>query len=117
VLETERQWRESGPRRTWAIRSALTGALLGGCEARLSGDRSADVSWWIFPAHRGCGFASRAVRLMVRYAVDTLAVRRFVAFIEPDNLASRGVARNAGFAELELDTTGDRPVLRHELVC
>ena len=54
---------------------------------------------------------------MVSYAVDTLAVTRFVAFIEPDNLASRGVARSAGFAELELDTTGDRPMLRHELVC
>jgi len=117
LLETEQQWRDSGPRRTWAIRSASTGALLGGCEVRLSSDGSADVSWWIFPEHRGCGFASRAIRLMVRYAVDTLAVTRFVAFIEPDNLASRGVARSVGFAELELNTTGDRPMLRHELVC
>ena len=52
---------------------------------------------------------------MIRYAVDVLAVRRFVAFIEADNLASRGVARNAGFVELGLDTTSERPMLRHEL--
>jgi RimJ/RimL family protein N-acetyltransferase len=117
LLETEQQWRENGPRRTWAIRATVTGALLGGCEARLNGDGSANVSWWIFPEHRGNGFASRAIRLMVRHAVDTLAVTRFVALIEPDNLASRGVARRAGFAELELDTTGDRPMIRHELVC
>jgi RimJ/RimL family protein N-acetyltransferase len=52
---------------------------------------------------------------MIRYAVHVLAVRRFVACIEADHLASRGVARHAGFVELELDTTGERPMLRHEL--
>ena len=36
---------------------------------------------------------------MIRYAVHALAVRRFVAFIEADNRASRGVARNAGCVE------------------
>jgi RimJ/RimL family protein N-acetyltransferase len=54
---------------------------------------------------------------MVWYAVHTLGVTRFVAFIEPDNQASRGVARNIGFVELELDTKGDRAMLRHELMC
>ena len=115
LADTERQWREHGPRRTWAIRDATTRTLLGGCEARLQGDGTAHLSWWIFPEYRGRGFASLSVRLMIRYAVHALAVRRFVAFIEADNRASRGVARNAGFVELELDTTGERPILRHEL--
>jgi RimJ/RimL family protein N-acetyltransferase len=35
---------------------------------------------------------------MVRYAAEKFGVRRFAAFIEPENLLSRGVARNIGFA-------------------
>ena len=115
LADTERQWRENGSRRTWAIRDATTWTLLGGCEARLQGEGTAHLSWWIFPDYRGRGLASRSVRLMIRYAGHALAVRRFVAFIEADNLASRGVARNAGLVELGLDTTGERPMLRHEL--
>ena len=112
LVETERQWRTNGARRTFAIRDRSTHALLGGCEARLKDDRSAHLSWWIFPDHRRRGFASRGVRLMIGWTAQALGVRTFVAFIEPDNLASRGVARNVGFMELGLNVTGERPMLR-----
>ena len=115
LAETERQWREGGARRTWAIRQASTGVLVGGCEARLKDDGTAHLSWWIFAQYRRRRFASRGVRLMISYAARTLGVRHFVAFVEPDNLASRGVAVNTGLVELELDTSGERPMLRYEL--
>ena len=38
LADTQRQRRENGSRRTWAIRDATTRTLLGGCEARLQGD-------------------------------------------------------------------------------
>jgi RimJ/RimL family protein N-acetyltransferase len=117
LLETEQQWRDGGPRRTFAIRDAATHTLLGGCEARLQGDATAHLSWWMFPPWRPRGLATRGVRLMLGYAVDVLGVRHFVAYIEPDNLGSRGVARRLGFAEQGLDTTGRRPMLRYELTC
>ena len=49
LLETEQQGRDGGPRRTFAIRDAATHTLLGGCEARLQGDATAHLSWWMFP--------------------------------------------------------------------
>jgi len=114
VLESQRQWREGGSRRTLAIRLAATRTLVGGCETRLQPDGSAEVSWWIFPEQRRQGLATRGVRLMLHYFSKTLRPSKFVALIEPDNYASRGVAGNAGFIESGLDTSGPRPMLRHE---
>jgi RimJ/RimL family protein N-acetyltransferase len=51
---------------------------------------------------------------MLEYFSNTLHISKFVALIEPDNCASIGVARNAGFVESGLDTSGPRPMLRHE---
>ena len=75
-----------------------------------------DAAFYDRIALRFGGYSS-GVRLMLGYAVDVLGVRHFVAYIEPDNLGSRGVARRLGFAERGLDTTGDRPMPRYELTC
>ena len=114
IQEGHRQWREGGPRRTVAIRLADSRTLIGGCETRLQADGSAEVSWWIFPEFRGQELATRGVRLMLRYFSTTRGIKKFVALIEPDNHASRGVAHNAGFIESRLDTRGPRPMLLHE---
>ena len=45
---------------------------------------------------------------------ETIGVSKFVALIEPDNDASRGVARATGFVEAGLDARGPRLMLRHE---
>jgi uncharacterized protein len=52
---------------------------------------------------------------MLRWLRDGLDVHRCVAFIEPDNVASRGVARNARLEEIGVDTSGDRPMLRYQI--
>src|SRR2546428_7524251 len=51
---------------------------------------------------------------MLQYFSNTVGVSKFVALIDPDNHASRGVARNTGFIESGLDTSGPRPMHRHE---
>jgi RimJ/RimL family protein N-acetyltransferase len=114
IIDRQRQWREGGPRRTLAIRLADTRTLVGGCETRLQPDRSAEVSWWIFPEHRRQGLATRGVRLMLQYFSNTFGVSKFVALIEPDNAASLGVARGTGFVESGLDNNAPCPMLRHE---
>jgi RimJ/RimL family protein N-acetyltransferase len=114
ILESERQWREGGSRRTLAIRLADARTLVGGCETRLQPDGSAEVSWWIFPEYRRRGLATRGVRLMLAYFSDGLGIRNFVALIEPDNYASRGVACNTGFVDSGLDSSGPRPMFRQQ---
>lgn len=88
----QESWRTSGPTRTWAIRDAGTGELAGGCELRLKDDGIAEMSYWVFPVWRRRGFASRAVRLVCRYAFDELGIERVELFIEPDSAAPRRAA-------------------------
>jgi RimJ/RimL family protein N-acetyltransferase len=97
IRRWRREWLEQGARRAFAVRDAQTGELAGGCELRIKGAETAEASYWIFPAYRGRGWAARALGLAVRWATAQVGIRHFLVEIEPDNLASVGVALRAGF--------------------
>lgn len=92
-------WAALGPTRTLAIRDLRTGVLAGGCQVRLRADQIAEMSYWVFPAHRGKGYATRAIVLTSDWVFGELGVERLELYVEPDNEASRGAARRAGFTE------------------
>ena len=90
-----------GPMFAYAVRNAA-GELVGGCELRLAAPDSADVSYWVFPAFRGQGYARRALTLLCQAAAELDDVCWAEAHIDADNLASRRVAERAGFIETGL---------------
>ena len=55
-----------------------------------------ELGWWVLPAHRGRGVATRAVSGLAGWAVDALPDRRVVARIPAGNGASERVATAAG---------------------
>lgn len=59
--------------------------------------RSAEVGWWIAPAHRGAGLATSAAKLVSSWAIAELCVDCVIARCHPGNPASAGVAKAAGF--------------------
>lgn len=83
----------------WAIQDATTAELLGGIALhQLDATNSrCEVGYWVAPAARGCGVASRAVRAATTYAFDQLGVARIVLYHAVENPASCGVARRAGY--------------------
>lgn len=87
-----------GPMFAYAVRNAA-GELVGGCELRLAAPDSADVSYWVFPAFRGQGYARRALTLLCQAAAKLDEVCWAEAHIDADNLASRRAAERAGFVE------------------
>ncbi len=99
ILRWQEEWRLGGATRAFAVRDAAAGELVGQCEVRLRDAAIGEMSYVVFAPYRGRGFASRAVRLACDYAFAELGVERMELYIEPDNLASRGVARKAGFVE------------------
>jgi len=99
ICNWRHDWRTGASRRTWAIGDPSSHTLLGGCERRIQDDANGELSYWIFPQHRGNGYAARAVRLVVDYAFSHLNIERAEIGFEVDNAASRGVARQAGFVE------------------
>jgi RimJ/RimL family protein N-acetyltransferase len=92
-------WASGGPVRAFAVREVATATLVGSCELRLEDDQIARASYSIGPHGRRRGFASRTLLLVTRWAFDCLDIARVELYIEPDNMASRGVARRCGFRE------------------
>lgn len=84
--------------------SQLDLAIVDGCDAVLGGvslhsivDGRAGIGYWLVPEARGRGVASRAVRLLSRWAFDSLGVARLELTCGPDNVASQRVAERCGF--------------------
>jgi RimJ/RimL family protein N-acetyltransferase len=96
VARWERE-RIAGTRFPFAVRDAIAGNLLGGCEIKPVPGGSANLSYWTYPAHRGHGVASRAVALASRWAFEELGLKRLEIISDPDNEASRRVAVRNGF--------------------
>jgi RimJ/RimL family protein N-acetyltransferase len=57
----------------------------------------AGVGYWLAPAARGRGVATRAVRLLAGWAFGSVGVQRLELTCGPDNRASQRVAERAGF--------------------
>src|SRR4051812_7424545 len=90
-VERTQAWCAAGERLCWALRRG--GALAGGAELRPADDgERAEVSYWVYAAHRRQGLAGRALRLIVDFASAPL-----VLYADVDNVASQRVARSAGF--------------------
>lgn len=60
-------------------------------------ERVAGLGYWLVPAMRGRGIASAAVRLVVPWAFEALALQRLEAWVVPDNVASQRVLERCGF--------------------
>jgi RimJ/RimL family protein N-acetyltransferase len=89
-------WREG----TWAafrIVEAATDDVVGGVNLRFEDFQVAEVSYFLRASARGRGLATRAVRLVSRWAFDELGIERIELRAHPDNDASRRVAERARF--------------------
>jgi RimJ/RimL family protein N-acetyltransferase/8-oxo-dGTP pyrophosphatase MutT (NUDIX family) len=72
------------------------GDVVGSVEVRDLGNQVGSLSWTLYRGHRGHGYATRAVRLLVDYAIDGLGMRRVQAEVDADNRRSLRVATRAG---------------------
>ena len=92
----QRQRGYADSRRVVGFLVEYQGRVAGAVEVRQSGDGNGELSWVVFPDHRGQGVGTRAVRLLIRYAFDELGLRRVAAHAEPDDRASLQIAGRAG---------------------
>ncbi|MET8727176.1 GNAT family N-acetyltransferase [Streptomyces parvus] len=62
-----------------------------------------EIGYAIGPAHRGQGLASRAVRVMARYAFEELGAEQVILKLEAENAPSTAVATRVGFRRLDVE--------------
>lgn len=85
---------------TWAvfrIVDARTDEIVGGANLEFRDHEAAEVSYFLRASARGSGRATRAVRLVARWAFDELGVQRLELRTHLDNEASIRLAERAGF--------------------
>ncbi|HEX6873372.1 MAG TPA: GNAT family N-acetyltransferase [Micromonosporaceae bacterium] len=89
----------AGERADLAIVDAATGAYAGeiGLYYFEPGTQQAMIGYSMLPAWRGRGFATRAARLIARWAFEHTDIVRVIAGTAPDNLGSQRVLERAGF--------------------
>jgi RimJ/RimL family protein N-acetyltransferase len=97
-IQISRRWWDEESQFTFGIFDAADGTLAGsiGVNHLNMQHRYANVGYWVRTSHTRRGFCSRSVRLIARFAFDTLGLTRIEIAAEPDNGASRGVAEKAG---------------------
>jgi RimJ/RimL family protein N-acetyltransferase len=84
-----------GTRLPLAIVDAASGQLVGAIELRPG--EVGSIGYWISPAARRRGYATSALRLFSRWALEQGGVERLELTTHPGNVASQRVAENAGF--------------------
>ncbi|MEU8179750.1 GNAT family N-acetyltransferase [Micromonospora sp. NPDC049044] len=97
-----RQWRRTidGAGLSLAVAEADTDVAVGSVTLLLRPQPGvAGLGYWLVPAGRGRGLASRAARLLTEWALETGGLARVEAWVETDNVASRRVLAAAGFVE------------------
>jgi len=77
----------------------LAGEVVGSIGLRVDHRGNGEIGYWCAAESRGRGVATRAVRVVCRYAFEELGIGRLEIVVDPDNIASRRVADKAGFRE------------------
>jgi len=94
----QRQRIERGEGVSLAIADDATGRALGltwlGLRPQLG---VMGLGYWVVPGARGRGLGTRAVRLVVAWALSEAGMARVEAWVEPANLASQRLLAAAGF--------------------
>ncbi len=116
VRPSEAGWR-TGTMAHFSIYDASPEQILGTISLRLYRHEIAEVGYDLLPEGRGRGIATRAVRLVARWAFQDLGVRRLELRTHPDNLASQRVAERAGFTREGIERSSRRLYdARHDCV-
>lgn len=91
--------RKAGEALALAVADAATDEFLGSIALlRFEwGERRGEVGYWLAPWARGRGAASRAVRLLSRWALTELGLARLALHTDTHNHASQRVAERCGF--------------------
>jgi RimJ/RimL family protein N-acetyltransferase len=94
-----------------AIVDNKSSELLGNIALEFKGsDRStAEIMYWLAPQARGRGIATNSVRLLCKWAFESLGLEQVTLKTRPGNTPSQLVAQRAGFQIQEGGNMGERP--------
>lgn len=116
IKKNQAYWENNGPVFNFAIVNEAN-TLIGMIEANSNYEHlaglskgDANISYGLYPAHRGEGYASRAVHLLVTFLQEK-DLKRAVIRVNPENTNSLKVPLRCGFVEKETITTEEEQLV------
>jgi RimJ/RimL family protein N-acetyltransferase len=90
---------ESGDERhPFAIVDLQSEKLLGSIDMRVNSQQyRGHIGYWVVASARGRGVCTAALRLVSRWALESLGLQRLELITDPDNRASQRVAEKVGY--------------------
>ncbi|MBT3320461.1 MAG: GNAT family N-acetyltransferase [Clostridia bacterium] len=85
----------------WVVQDKQSGELLGHCgfiDKEVEGQTEYDICYFFAPKHWGKGLASEMALALKEYAFGDLGLKRIIALINPENVASAIVAKRIGMS-------------------
>ncbi|GGB93419.1 N-acetyltransferase [Marinobacterium zhoushanense] len=104
----------------WALREKGSSELIGFCGVGPEIVREVEetnLGYRLARRYWGQGFATEAVRGVLRYAFDQKKCESVVVIIEPEHVASVRVTEKAGFGEYTVQEFHNRPVRLYRMTC
>nr|WP_246455810.1 GNAT family N-acetyltransferase [Sulfitobacter aestuariivivens] len=90
------------------IHDTADGTFYGGTGiAYPTGWQQDELTWWLMPAARGKGVATRASRTVITWAYDTLGWSRVQTYMRDENAPARALAQRLGGRITHRDTFPD----------
>lgn len=103
----------------WALEEKSSGDFVGCSGLWYSyGWPEVELAYWLLPEHWGKGYATEAGMRSLQFASSTLSLTTVVSYIDPENKASRKVAKRLGGLyenTIELLSFGPHEVYRYSL--
>jgi RimJ/RimL family protein N-acetyltransferase len=97
IVDTIAHWR-NGTSQSLMITDAATGVITGGVGVHAGEHLEVrEIGYWVARDARRRGLATRAVRLVSRWVIPVLGLRRLELMTHVDNVGSQAVAERAGF--------------------
>lgn len=102
----------------WAVEEKATGRFVG-CVGFSDFNRQLtpsikgipEIGWVLAPRLHGQGYATEAIQAVLAWGEQHFQSRQTVCIIDPENVASLGVARKFGYQELARTTYRDQPIV------
>jgi RimJ/RimL family protein N-acetyltransferase len=97
VIRRRADW-DNDDERSFAITDAATGEVLGSIARHGPWGHRAQFGYWLARSAQGRGVATRALRRITDWTLETTDLIRLDLYTHPDNNASGRVAERAGYA-------------------
>ncbi len=105
LSDVDAEWAKESPQ-FYEFAVLLDGVHIGACSFRIEEDGSAELGWLINKRYWRRGYCAEAAAAVVRFAIDELDVKRFIAHCDSENAGSYGVMEKLGMKRVSL--TGGR---------